>query len=56
MSDAPTDKDGHKKEEQSAEAMQHKKELLAKRKARQPKFDGNLIPEEGDESEVGHLK
>ena len=48
------DKDGPhaKKEEQSAEALQHKKELLAKRKARQPKFDGNLIPEEGDEGEV----
>ena len=35
-----------------ADAEKHKKELLAKRKTRQPKFDGNLIPEEGDESDV----
>jgi hypothetical protein len=37
--------------DQSTDAVQPKKDLLAKRKARQPKFDGNLIPEEGDESE-----
>jgi hypothetical protein len=39
-----------------ADAEKHKKELLAKRKTRQPKFDGNLIPEEGDESDVGLFK